>query len=85
MHFFDQHESACKAQWVICNENQQTHPHPTPITAAMENAGVIQGGIMDSDKIIEGCNAMQIEDTVVETDSLDMPWAGDAKEPISSK
>jgi hypothetical protein len=50
----------------------------------MENVGAIQGGFM-SGKFMEGCNAMQIEDTVVETDLLDMPWAGDAEEPISSE
>jgi hypothetical protein len=69
-HFFDRHKSACKAQWIIRNENQQTHPNPTPTTT--ENAGAIQGGFM-SGEFMEGCNAMQIEDTIVETDLLDMP------------
>jgi hypothetical protein len=83
-HFFDRHESACKAQWIIRNEN---HPHPTPITMAIQNAGAIQGGFTDNYEFMEGCNAMQIEDTVaiVETDSLDTPWAGDAEEPIPSE
>jgi hypothetical protein len=83
--FFDRHESACKAQWIIRNENQQTHTHPTPITTAIQNAGAIQGGF--TDEFMEGCNAMQIEDTVavVETDSLDMPWSGNAEEPIPSE
>jgi hypothetical protein len=89
MHFFDRHESACKVQWIIRNENQQTHPHLTSIAMAMENAGATQGGFMDSDKFMERCNTMQIEDTVVETDSelTDMPRAGDAnlKEPIPSE
>ena len=28
---------------------------------------------------------MQTEDTIVETDLLDMPWAGDAEKPIPSE
>lgn len=84
-HFFDRHEIACKAQWIIRNENQHPHPHPTPITRTIENAGAIQEGFTDSDKFREKCNAMQREDTVVETDSLDMPRAGDAEEPIPSE
>ena len=85
--FFDRHESACKVQWIIRNENQQTCLHPTPITTAIQNEGAMQGGFIDSDKFMEGCNV--IEDTIaiapVETDSLDMPFAGDAKEPIPSE
>lgn len=81
-HFFDRHESACKAQWIIRNENQHPHPHPTPITTVIENAGAFQGGFTDSDEFMEGRNVMQMEDTIVEIDSLDMPWAGDAEEPI---
>jgi hypothetical protein len=81
-HFFHRHESACKAQWIIRNENQQAHnTHPTPTTAIIENAGAIQGGFADSDKFMEGHNAMQIEDTVVEADSLDVH----AEEPILSE
>ena len=71
-HFFDQHETACKAQWVIHNK---TRPHPT---MAIENAGAIP---MDCDELMEGHNTMEI---VVETNSLDMP-CGDAKEPIPSE
>jgi hypothetical protein len=76
MHFFDQHESACKAQWIIRNESQQT---------AIENAGF--AGFTDSVEIMEGCNPIQIEDTVVnlETDLLDTPWARNDKEPIPSE
>ena len=81
-HFFDQHERACKVQWIIRNENQQTHLHPTPITTAIENPGAIRGGFTESD---EGCNAMQIEDTIVEADSSDMLLPGDAEEPIPSE
>ena len=78
-HFFDRHESACKAQWIIRNE---IHSHPTPTTTAIENAGATQGGFMDSGEFTDGCNAMQVEDTLVETDSLDIPRAGDDEEPI---
>ena len=49
-----------------------------------KSAGAIQGGFT-SGKFMEGCNAMQTEDTIVETDLLDMPWAGDAEEPIPSE
>ena len=38
-----------------------------------------------SGEFMEGCNTMQTEDTIVETDLLDMPWAGDAEEPIPSE
>jgi hypothetical protein len=51
---------------------------------ASENAGAIQGGFMGCDEVVEG-NAMQIQDILVETDSLDMPQAGDAEEPIPSE
>lgn len=84
-HFFDRHESACKVKWIIRNEDQHPHPHPTPITTAMENSGAIQVGFTDSDKFMEGCNATQMEDTVVETNSLDIPWAGDAEGSIPSE
>jgi len=72
-HFFDQHETACKAQWIIHNK---THPHPT---TAIENAGAIP---MDCGELMEGPNAMEI---VVETDLLDMSRTGDAEEPIPSE
>jgi hypothetical protein len=78
-HFFDRHETACKAQWIIRNENQQTHLHPTPTTTAIENAGAVRGSPMDCD---EGPNAMEI---VVGADSLDMSWTGDADELIPSE
>ena len=83
MHFFYWHESACKVQWIIHNENQQTH-NPTLTPTTMESAGAVQGGFM-SGEFMEGCNTMQTEDTIVETDLLDMPWAGDAEEPIPSE
>jgi len=78
-HFFDQHETACKAQWIIRNENQQTHLHPTP---AIEDAGAVRGIPMDCGELMEGPNAMEI---VVETDLLDMSRTGDAEEPIPSE
>jgi hypothetical protein len=80
-HFFDRHETACQAQWIIRNENQQTHLHPTPTTTAIENAGAVRGSPMDCDELIEGPtgNAMEI---VVGADSLDMSWTGDAEELI---
>lgn len=69
-HFFDRHETACKAQWI-----------PTTTAPAIENAGAVRGSPMDCDELMEGPNAMEI---VVETDLLDMP-CGDAEEPIPSE
>ena len=60
MHFFHQHESACKAQWIIRNENQQTH-NPTLMPTTTESAGAVQGGFT-SGEFMKGCNAMQTED-----------------------
>ena len=74
-HFFDWHETACKAQWIIRNQNQQTHLHAT---TAIENAGAVP---MDCDELTDDPNTVEI---VVETGSLDMP-CGDAEEPIPSE
>jgi hypothetical protein len=85
INFFDRHERACKTQWVIRNEHQPILSPPTPTARALADVGTIRGDFMGCVEVREECSAMQLDDTVVEADFLDMPLAGGAEEPIPSE
>jgi hypothetical protein len=82
--FFDRHEAACKARWIIQNETHQLSQSTTTI----ENASAIQPHNHLPGNFVEGSSVMRLEDIVEEADQLDVSEASRAsavKEPNLSE
>ena len=64
---FDRHVIACKARWIIQNENRQLL---SQITTTAETTS-IQPQVQLPEGFMEGSSGMQLEDTIMEAEDLD--------------
>lgn len=86
--FFNRHEAACKARWIIRNET-----HQSKTTASVEKSSTTQLQYhLPVEGIMEGSSEMRLEDTInkeSEADQLDVSESRDSTElvvePILSK
>jgi hypothetical protein len=77
--FFNRHEAACKARWIIRNE---THQHQS--TTTVENSSTIQLQYHLPEGFMEGCSEMRQEDTIMDpkADQLDVSGSRDSSELV---